>query len=299
MEFNLKEVTITIVIGAYLLFGLEFLFYTLLKKSVSLHLLQLLESRRISPRVLAVVAIVSCFVFGMFAEALSDKLVDEDTPLQKIIGYIPKSKTDDEIKRDTLFGDEEEAAPLGVEAAKRDLLRLYGGKYGEATQKTLTCGGWRLKGISPKETKAVAKSLYYHAKNVIYKEPTYFNELQTIQLRIDFARSCIGVSIFLTALALILFLYTEGARVYLFRRRSRARKLPQSKKTAHVRRIRKRFRREDQARRNRLYYVLGFLAVSFLAGVYSYNAEEINFDKRAFGYFSSMNAKRTSETQCP
>jgi hypothetical protein len=75
------------------------------------------------------------------------------------------------------------------------------------------------------------------------------------------------------------------------------RKLPQRRIEGFPKRIKKILRREDKIRRKRLSFALLILASSFFASVYAYNAEEINFDKRAFGYFSSMNAER--EAKCP
>ena len=301
MEFDLKEIAVTIIIGAYLIFGVELLLYIFFRRSGYIHLLQLLEGRKLSANLLIVLAVVSCFAFGIFIEAVSGKMVDEDNFLQKYaIGIIPGSRTDDEIKRTVLLG-KEELEPLSLEVARRDLLRLYGGEYGGELQALILCEK-HLRDAAQDKKSSVAKNFYYHAKNIAYGAENYYDELRKIQTRIDFSRSYLAVSSILFLIIVPLFVSSEVIR----RRRLHTLKGKLIKnddqhgdmKRLIRKRIRNRINRETRGLRIRVAFICAFLFVTFLVGVYAYNVEEKNFDKRAYGYFSSMKADTATEAKC-
>ncbi|MBK7706470.1 MAG: hypothetical protein IPJ30_11995 [Acidobacteria bacterium] len=259
MEFDFKEVTTTLVIGGYLLFGLEFLLYIYLRSGAALFLLRILKRNRITQYAMIIPGIVLCFSFGMLLETMSDKYADEDTFLQSWL-YSWISDTDDTIKRDALFsmGD----GSFLIEAARAGILDKFEG--GEQFKSELLSANPDWAEMKQKH-KSTAVRMYYHAKNVVYKEQTYFSELQKIQMRIDFSRSFSFVSLLLAISAfatLIKICWRNRVKVLQADRRINAIKV--------------------------LTISLAILMISFFVGARSYADEERNFDRRTFGYFASL-----------
>jgi hypothetical protein len=294
MDFDLKEVGATIILGAYLLFGLEIILYLIFGSNVYL---TLENSTRFTSRALLSLSVALCFAFGMLMEDVSDKGDDRDTYMQRIIqGVIPFAKTDNQIKFETLYGeDEKELDRLAAEMASAHLLCNYGGPGGSVVEDWVL-GKHNLDSFrfllrkeyrTACEVKAdVAEQLYYHAKNIVFLQENYYDELKKIQLRIDFARTFLAISTLLAPLTLVL---AAARGLKLARLMQRGRRSPGIK---HL---------EDK--------VLRFLALRLLArtamitaalvffsglAAFSYNAEERQFDMRAYGYFSSLHASENS-----
>jgi hypothetical protein len=279
MDFDLKELGVTLIIGAYCLFGVEVLLYLMYGSNV---LIKIEKSTQFSTRALLALSVTICFALGMLMEDVSDKFVDRDTWMQKLVmSFIPYGQTDDEIKLVTLYGNNPgKIDPLAREVASRGLLSLYGGRYGGEVETAIMQDN--LHNVSHEKREEAAKRLYYHAKNVVYKEPTYYDELKRIQLRIDFSRSFMGLSAFFVLFTIIL----AAARTL---------KLTRQWKGKHRRDV-----KDDEQLRSRLgklarigAYAIVFFMVSCALGYFSYKAEERQFNSRAFGYFSSMQADQS------
>jgi hypothetical protein len=208
--------------------------------------------------------------------------------------------TDDEIKQNVLLGTEK-LKPLALEVARRDLLRLYGGDHGGELQARILCEG-TVNGIDTEKKKAVAKTFYYHAKNIVYGADNYYDELRKVQTRIDFSRSYLTVSALLIPITLLLSVFSGFTRRHAIRtvrrRPIRVDDPVRNKRSLLRKRIVNRMNKEERGQRIRVSFILAFLFLSFFVGVYAYNVEETNFDMRAYGYFSSMKAETAKEAQC-
>ena len=113
------------------------------------------------------------------------------------------------------------------------------------------------------DTSSVISRLYYTAKNTVYQHPNHFEELQLIQKRIDFSRAMVLMS------ALVILSGIPCLVVCLIRTQSR-----------------------DVGSRERfpkivfLPYLICILAC--ISSARNFVHEEKEFNKRAFGYFSTM-----------
>jgi hypothetical protein len=98
------------------------------------------------------------------------------------------------------------------------------------------------------------QALYYRAKNTVYRVPQYFEELDRLQSRIDFARSWTTVSWALAGIACLLMAASA-------------------------------LRRKETLGLLKLALILGLL---HLASFYAYHRESDEYNKRVYGYFSTM-----------
>lgn len=109
--------------------------------------------------------------------------------------------------------------------------------------------------------------LYYYAKNRVYADQNYYDELKKIQARIEFSRSLSLIAFVYFSLAVlmavILFLWTLAKRG--------------SNKPGHFR-----------PGWFKISVVVGILCGIYVLGTWAYERESDEFNKRTFGYFSSM-----------
>ena len=134
--------------------------------------------------------------------------------------------------------------------------------------------------------KTVAKKLinrlYYTAKNWAYAQETHYDELQAVQRHIEFTRSsfviaCWGVILTLLAAALgVLFRYTKLSRLAGRRTRKLCTPLRQTSRVVCTIAI---------------YATIAFFAQQ------GYGYAEINFNERAFGYFTSELARQRTDAK--
>lgn len=113
---------------------------------------------------------------------------------------------------------------------------------------------------------SVANSLYYVAKNTVYRNANYFQELTVVQARIDFLRSLalMSMSLFAIGVLLLLIFLHKSRPVFIH-----------SCATVPV-----------KARRAFL-LILAHLAIGLLSLV-SFGREEGEFNDRVFGYYSTL-----------
>jgi 5'-nucleotidase (lipoprotein e(P4) family) len=130
--------------------------------------------------------------------------------------------------------------------------------------------------------KKLINRLYYTAKNWAYAQETHYDELQAVQRHIEFTRSslviaCWGVIVTLLAAALgVLCRYAKLSR--FFRRRTPKLCTP-SRQTSRVG-----------------ITIATYATIAFFAQQ-GYGYAEINFNERAFGYFTSELARQRSNTK--
>lgn len=306
MEFDLKEISITLVLGAYALFGIELLAYVFFGSTLLRRLQKhgsLTEGRALS------LIVTGCFAVGMLIEDLSNKFVDTDTPhLTRALAAV-NLRTDDQIKWQTLYGPDPslKVRPLGAEIACRGLLTHFLGTGADRIERQIV----EHRRISPSDKDlwaSVARQFYYTAKNRVYREDTYYDELKHIQMRIDFSRSFFAVSL---GLLVALFLLLIPKLLFPSLGRMPGKWLsPAGRRWIAGMLTKWRSGQEDRAhsrrmpyKRKRLFYlhcrdrlcVLGrfviavlLLCTSAFLGALAYTKEEEQFDLRAYGYFLSL-----------
>ena len=182
----------------------------------------------------------------------------------------------------------------GVEAIGRDLARhhlisFYGGEHGPLVEERIVS-----QGPLPtfEQASAVATALYYQAKNILYQHPSYYQDLSTISLKVDFARSlcfvCAGLLVLLVVL--IGFDILVGGTVWGARRLN-----PYLGTTSVIRNFRGRIQHWAPSLDDYSFKVserhFGFacvLAAGIWIGASTYESEEFNFNARVFGTWDSI-----------
>ena len=311
MNFDLTELAATLAIGVFFLVGAAYAQLLSSGKPLGAALSKLSNT---SQYFIAVI-MAGCFVVGMILEDLSNKFVDDDLSLNWGVILV----SDDEIKSRVFFGKDyrnniHEAAPLSYLAAKYGLLGQYGGADGAALEShILQKKQCQPTGANPQlfqevqldkqVSNNVAKTFYYNAKSITYKDESYYNELKKIQMRIDFSRSLIAVS----GLVMLLFIAGLGRTLFKLRRswlperwlsKSKdAQEMPpatlndQSNSTQNN-------GRKFQKRRMLEFALI--LVVIFVAANFAYISEEMEFDKRVYGYYiyDKVNAETPATLIC-
>jgi hypothetical protein len=291
MDFNLKDLGATLVTGAYFLLGVVFLLHVIFGWNF---LVFLRLAKRVSSVALTILTLSLAFGAGMLLEDLSNKFVDSGAAKIPILGWrlLP---LDEALRTETLFGKEflntlptekakedESAKPAGLSraAAKLKLLEKHGPE-GMASQRAVLSK-------EPKVTREAADEaasrLYYEAKNTVYAVNNHYDELKQIQTRIDFSRSFSLLSLALAAVCVIcsgiaLVVPDFGARIAQRFRGHRNQKPAALRRRAVVVRV----------------LVLLLVLVSiYYVGRFAYRSEEIEFNKRAYGYFLTLAAAKTN-----
>jgi hypothetical protein len=139
---------------------------------------------------------------------------------------------------------------------------------------------------------AKAMAFYYEAKNAVYREASYFEELSRLQTRINFTR---GMGTAFVALALLLGV--GGAIAVLFEAAYRAR----SQRSLLVRPVAAAYRMLGRSRffgplvrhwthlaEGRMFLMASVALLVGLASQVAWRDNEDEFDRRVFGYFLSM-----------
>lgn len=269
MEINLAELGTTLFVGGYLIFGLLLVRVVLFGGSF----LPKQISSRVDPQTrigqlgLGVVVVTVCFGLGMLAEDLSNKFVDTDVFWQNDL--FPVLPTERSMKMNALLGEglSNEVSHLIKEMAWRGILSRYGGEFGDCMELAILCNQPK-RGIEWEDS--VTLAVYYQAKNAVFKEENYFDEMSKIQTRLDFARSFAILSACMAAIVMLIIF------------------------ASFIRGITRKNRVKNRIYQPALLLLLVFSACYSL-GCFAYVSEEREFNLRAFGYFSSMKADEESE----
>jgi hypothetical protein len=365
MELDIKELGITLVVGAFTIFSLELI----LRQLFGIELIVFFRSKK--PRgttagedpdgpatggqkdhaMKAAVFIGLAFGVGILAEDLSYKYVDNvETPFKFVPAAIgsrlsPERKKDlnlpskEDVRVTTLvknLADHPKPEHLATELAMNHAFSLENPTTGDKVEKWLlnkiTCE--RLPEIadgtsvcpSQAEVADSIKSLYYYAKNRSYAIPEYYDEMKKIQSRVDFSRSIALIAFFFFALAALLALLRTAVKLW------KMHSLPQSRLLvrtiafiplviyslaitllkvfwfvlravcSYVKAITLRLFAPDRYKPNNLdearfktLSVIVMLFVVYFLGMWAYWREAEEFNKRAFGYYSSMLTKERRE----
>lgn len=297
MDLGLQGIVETLIIGGCFLLGIELL---LVKMFGSGYLRGLKSIQPQSALLSNALMVAVSFAAGILLEDVSNRIIDGSQDLEKLVFFwrdeanweelyvIP---SEERIRANVLFEDREitirpadggkEQAivkaslreGLGSELQDRRVFSRYFPDLGVAAERD----GW----LDWESALVLSSRLYYLAKCKVYYAETYFDEMQTIQSRIDFTRALLAMVFILMLFALLLGLIklikpSAGG--------SPTRMVPQSTGTTMVRE--EITERRILLRRSSLY--LAFLLVCALLARIAFVAEEEEFDRRAYGYFSAM-----------
>ena len=304
MDFNLKDLGATLVTGAYFLLGVVFLLHVIFGWNF---LVFLRLAKRVSSVALTILTLSLAFGAGMLLEDLSNKFVDSGAAKIPILG-LRLLPFDEDLRTETLFGkkfvaalptekDLKEAASSGQtsvaakaamkgeleparlcrSAAALNLLKKHGPE-GVASQQAVVSKEPK---VTRKDAGEAAQRLYYEAKNTVYAVNNHYDELKQIQTRIDFSRSFSLLSLALVAVCIIcagiaLAVPDLGVRIaQRFHDHPNQTSLVLSRGAVVL----------------RVLLVILVLVSIFFLGQFAYRSEEIEFDKRAYGYFLTLAAR--------
>lgn len=311
MDLGIKELGITFMVGAFTILGFELILYHFFSKQLTGFFQGRMgldddlpaddgkehaggkatagkgkvETKDLTMKTAVFIGLA--FAVGVLAEDLSYKYVDSiQTPFKTLPAKIlPEdfintldlpSKYDSRIK--TLIDNpKENPTPqwLTIDLARDGAFSLADPEHGLRVEKWILDPNRCKPGTDSTETcpsfediKTSILRLYYYAKNRVYAETNYYDEMKKIQTRLEFSRSISMIAFVYFVLALLMVV-----PLLILSRRKSGEGSPQQK-------------------HRRIYFkapaVLLILFFVFFFSVWAYERESDEFNKRAFGYFSSM-----------
>jgi hypothetical protein len=318
MEFDIKELTITLMVGAFTILGFEaILAYCFGKEIIGIF------KRKTGPAaandhpfVTIVLLAVFAFGLGVIAENLSLKYVDsDDFPFKKIPAgildlvdhrIVPKLglPSVDDDRAIALVGNFKAPRPNSL---ARDLAIHHAFLIDDPWGTGGRVERWfsvldnedRCDPLNPKqynenpenkkkddcaskeEIETSAQALYYYAKNTAYSHPQNYDELKRLEDRLQFVRSVSFVA-FLYSLTVALLILTDIVVSFI-------RKSTQKRRNG-LRRRGKLFDSQTMAIGARQLKPLAVLAVMlgvYFFSIWAYGRESEAFNRRAFGHLST------------
>ena len=316
MEFDIKELTITLMVGAFTILGFEAILYYFFGKAIigvfqgTPH--QEIKATSEHKLTSLIMLLVFAFGLGIIVENLSLKYVDSDkfpfktiparllnTIDHSIVPELGLPPTDDD-RAITLIGNFYNPKPSALAKA---LARNGAFVIDDTGERGAEVAKWILKPDDDKgptrcdplnaktkddcaakdDIEASAKLLYYYAKNTAYSHPDYYDELTRMEHRLTFARSVSFVAFLYTVLAVVLLAF-----VLIFKRGSglplRNSPIKRSSNRAGFHSFREWFGRQQL----RPLGVLAIMLAVYLFSIWAYGREADAFNRRAFGYLSTM-----------
>lgn len=313
MQLDLKELAATLAIGAFFFFGVEFIFLNFFGRGPMTKIFQDFD-KSVHQYVIGAVIITLCFIFGMVIEDASNKFVDDDTWLvtaellhsDENIKYNVFFEKQISLSETEEFRDAVRKSVFVQKACKNNLFKDLGNddenKFVEYLKKLKNPDyqATFAEYLNSDETTArdklknVAKNFYYNAKNAVYRNQTYYDELKKIQLRIDFSRAMVAVASFLMTIIILV----AGFKILLNLVISIASSLDdRSVIYKQLYKFRKNLFATPVLRWRRL-LIAGLLLCSiFGLALFAYSTEEGEFNKRTFGYYISLTVDPTPNTK--
>lgn len=295
MDFGLKEIGITFMVGAFTILGVELVLFHLCGLTITGFFRERLGFVKVEKQsqdesvytMRLAVFIGLAFGVGILAEDISYKFVDTKLPFG-----LP-SRYDSRIT--VLIGNlkNPEIENLALDLANNNAFEMLNNADDIKTK------DWILSKPTENPCKDNEKdcfvtnsieNLYYFAKNSVYKEANYYDEMKKIQSRADFTRSIAVISfsylLFTIALGLILIIdkfILENSLIGYLKNTKNVYLLPLRPIII-----------------SKLIITLLILLLTFFFASWAFYKETQEFNKRAFGYFSSMlqkekNSARKSE----
>jgi hypothetical protein len=276
MDTALKDLGVTFLVGAFAILGFEFVLHYLLDKDLTgffrgeLGLTQASEGAKAAQEarsnIRTTVFVALAFAVGIVAEDASYKFMDS--------GWLPLQTNSKASMRAAVLMrkcDHDSLVPsrLGFELAQAHAFTRFtwAGAEAEPLEAWLSTCSTDAKPEChriPTNISAI-DGLYYFAKNTVYRNDNYYDEMRRIQTRSEFSRSVLILASFYAALAIaiIVLLKVLPSRQPGFQARGTS------------------LRREGL----RVLTLLLFLAA---ISYWAFYRESLEFNKRAFGYFSSQ-----------
>jgi hypothetical protein len=283
MDFGLKEIGITFMVGAFTILGIELVVFYLSNialtgffrdklglgtPSVEKHESESVQNMRLA------VFVGLAFAVGILAEDVSYKFVDNKLP------FGLESKYDLRVKVLIEDWESKKSSPLAKDLAKRGAFEIVEPEKGKAIQNWIINEGVCLEcqNLSNEEIRNSIIKLYYHSKNKVYLQVNYYDEMKKIQTRTDFARSVLFISVFYIAFALLLA-SVMFADLYIFKNfLVKWLKSFNLKTLSGIREI---------IPTNVCFTIITLFLVSIFSWL-AYDSESREYNKRAFGYFATM-----------
>lgn len=283
MESALKDLGVTFLVGAFAILGLEFVLHYLLKFDLTGFFagqLGLSESGPLAKaaggvraNLSATVFIMLAFAVGVVTEDVSYKFMDSGVlPASE---WLPASFNSKQDRRASVLlrkcpHGHLIPTPLGHDLAVSGAFTRFLNSavvMAPVQQWFSTCQDDAAEQChsQPAGVTHAADRLYYFAKNMVYRHNNYYDEMKRIQTRSEFSRSILIVSFIYGTLGLLIalcLLLWPAAR-------------PKYEEDGTS------FGRESLR-------VLGFLLFAMLISYQAFERESDEFNKRAFGYFSSQ-----------
>lgn len=311
-----KELGITLIIGAYTILGFELILFILFGFDLTGYIRELLYSikRKVRERsniILSVppnisdeediqlnttvsmqytrltVFVCLSFGIGLLAEDLSYKFVDSELPLELPTRY--------DTRVQTLIGNIEnpKIEPLAEELANNNMFSAIDQECGVSTKEwILAKDNDKRKSISPcskytsinKQIEDLITKLYYRSKNNVFLQNNYYDELKKIQMRSDFTRS---VSVISTLYFCAILLVISGIVI-----KESLKKVRQKRKYPFFKNVISQIRIPG--------IILVVLSIVVFFATAAFYKESFEFNKRVFGYYSTMQSnERDKSNQLP
>lgn len=173
MELDIKDLAITIAVGATVLFGGEFVSWLFFRNNIYIRL----RDHCLIPHQGSTAMMLSIsLALGLIVESAADPSIREQ--LFRVSGF-------EEVMLRQLATSDGKPMALGAELAERRLFSRIDEQSGGLVEDAL-CSSAVL-ALPEGQFSHSAWRLYYHAKNVVLADATYSKEMLSIQQRIDFA----------------------------------------------------------------------------------------------------------------
>ena len=254
LDISLNEAVYTVAAGSLFLAGIAAILYIFHLRWFSQLHTTLSNSSSWTRWLSLVAAVILSFLSGIAAENISDVLSDD-------LQLYPFGES--MVRTATLFSGDGTLKALGRELYDNGSLQEHKLDYST-------------------DQDAVVASLYYRAKNTVYRHENYFAELSLIQARIDFARSLTFISLIIVIAAIL-----KGASSTI------------GDPTADDPTTDDIARRAKKVLQRAMPVGLFCMAYAVVGGVglSSFVSEEQKFNERVFGYYSTLQDRETSDQQ--
>jgi hypothetical protein len=269
MNVDLRDVGITLVVGAYVLYGLELIWWW----AGDVNLFRTLRKHGIVSETGSVaISLALSFAIGMIMESSTAFIFrDASSPFRAFDGFLM-----DQVARDSAHGpggtvETLSLTPLGRELAANGLLTSVSGGKGIGVEPR-----WCAKGVGADERREFRRAVvryYYQAKNTAFTDAERQEELLAIQQRMTFVSAFAVCS---ALLAVVLAVLGLGLMVADAQERLTRWKDGERRRLARLRR----------PVRGPLAALLGLVLLTGLSW-FSYRTEAGEYIRRVLGYYSS------------
>jgi hypothetical protein len=251
MNLDLKDVGITLVVGAYVLYGLELLVGVLYRHNL---FTALREAKFVSDTGSVAVSLALSFALGMIMESAATFYLRGPGSSLK---FFERTMVKQVLDKQTLG-----VSPLGLEMSGNRLFSLVAGPSLVPIERTI-CATGAIQATDTVVFQRAVSRLYYHSKNVLYGHPQFSDEMLGVQQRMNFSSAFAGCS----AMLLLAFVAMTGERWAATRRKPNAEFIPRLKSAG---------------------LIASLFGVITATSLFAYSREAGEYTRRAFGYYSTI-----------